>query len=95
MVAGKPVTQLAEELCLSSNLLYNWRLKSQEAQGGSAGARTVGEGSEADALRLLLRENALLKEENLILKKPLENKGKTKGKQRDRKTKGQTRMALR
>ena len=54
---------------MSSNLLYNWRLKSQEAHGGSAGARAVGEGSEADALRLLLRENALLKEENLILKK--------------------------
>ncbi len=69
MATGKPVTQLAEELCLSSNLLYNWRHKSQEAQGGSAGARAVGEGSEADALRLLRRENALLKEENLILKK--------------------------
>jgi transposase len=69
MATGKPVGELAEELCLSSNLLYNWRLKSQEAQGGSTGARAVGEGSEADALRLLRRENALLKEENLILKK--------------------------
>ena len=37
MAAGKPVAELAEELCVSSNLLYNWRLKSQEAQGGSAG----------------------------------------------------------
>lgn len=69
MVTGKPVAELAEELCVSSNLLYNWRLKSQEAQGGSAGARAVGEGSEADALRLLRREVARLKEENLILKK--------------------------
>ena len=69
MAAGKPVAQLAEELCVSSNLLYHWRLHSQEAQGGSAGARAVGEGSAADALRLLRRENALLKEENLILKK--------------------------
>jgi transposase-like protein len=25
---GKPVPQLAEELCISSNLLYNWRLAS-------------------------------------------------------------------
>ena len=69
IAAGKPVAELAEELCVSSNLLYNWRLKSQEAQGGSAGARAVGERSEADALRLLRREVALLKEENLILKK--------------------------
>jgi transposase-like protein len=27
---GKPASQLAEELCISSNLLYKWR---QEAQG--------------------------------------------------------------
>jgi transposase len=69
MATGKPVAQLAEELCMSSNLLYNWRANSKEAQGGSAGARAVGEGSDADALRLLRREVALLKEENLILKK--------------------------
>jgi transposase len=69
MAAGKPVAELAEELCVSSNLLYNWRLKLQDAQGGSAAARAVGEGSEADALRILRRENARLKEENLILKK--------------------------
>lgn len=69
IAAGKPVAELAEELCVSSNLLYNWRLKSQEALGGSAGARAAGEGSGADALRLLRREVARLKEENLILKK--------------------------
>lgn len=69
METGKPVTQLAEERCVSSNLLYNWRLKVQKAQGGSARARAGGEGSAADALRLLRREYALLKEENLILKK--------------------------
>ena len=69
MATGKPVTQLAEELCVSTNLLYNWRLHSQVAQGGSAGARAAGERSEADALRHLRRENALLKEENLILRK--------------------------
>lgn len=69
MATGRPISELAEELGVSSNLLYSWRLNSQEAQGGSAGARAVGERSEADALRLLRRENALLKEENLILKK--------------------------
>ena len=44
IATGKPVTQLAEELCVSSNLLCNWRLKSQEAQGGGAGARSRGRG---------------------------------------------------
>ena len=33
---GKPVSQVAEELCISSNLLYSWR---HGAQPGSAGAR--------------------------------------------------------
>ncbi len=69
MATGKPVAQLAQELCVSSNLLYNWRHHWQVAQGDSAGAQAVGEGSDADALRRLRRENALLKEENLILKK--------------------------
>ena len=39
---GKPVTQVAEELCISSNLLYSWRQNSQGAQLGSAGARAAG-----------------------------------------------------
>jgi transposase-like protein len=63
---GKPVTQVAEELCISSHLLYKWR---QDAQGGSAGPRAEGEGAGADDLRILRRENALLRQENDILKK--------------------------
>ena len=43
---GKPVSQVAEELCISSNLLYSWRHSSQGAQLGSAGARAAGERSE-------------------------------------------------
>jgi len=66
---GKPVPQLAEELCISSNVLYRWRQDSQGAQGGSAGPRAEGEGAGADDLRALRRENALLKMENDILKK--------------------------
>ena len=69
---GKPVSQVAEELCISSNLLYNWRLQKQRAQGaqfGSAGPRAEGERSEVDDLRTLRRENALLRQENDILKK--------------------------
>ena len=61
---GKPVPQVAEELCISSNLLYKWR---QDAQGAQVGS--VGEGAGADDLRALRRENALLRQENDILKK--------------------------
>ena len=66
---GKPVSQVAEELCISSNLLYGWRHGSQGAQLGSAGVRAAGERSEADELRALRRENTLLRQENDILKK--------------------------
>ena len=66
---GKPVSQVAEELCISSNLLYSWRHCSQGAQLGSAGARAAGERSAADELRALCRENSLLRQENDILKK--------------------------
>ena len=66
---GKPVADVAQELQVSSNLLYGWRSQSQRSQGGSAGLRAVGEQSEADALRALRRENARLQAENDILKK--------------------------
>ena len=66
---GKPVSEIAQELCISSNLIYRWRSHLQGAQGGSEGARAVGESSEADDLRSLRRENALLRQENDILKK--------------------------
>ena len=66
---GKPVSQIAEELCIGSNLLYKWKQGSQGAQVGSEGPRAAGESSEADDLRALRRENALLKQENDILKK--------------------------
>jgi transposase len=66
---GKPVSQVAEELWISSNLLYSWRHSSQGAELGSAGARAAGERSAADELRALRRENALLRQENDILKK--------------------------
>ena len=69
IATGKPVSQIAEELCISSNLLYSWRHSSQGSQVGSAGPRAAGERTEADDLRSLRRENALLKMENDILKK--------------------------
>lgn len=66
---GKPVPQVAEELCISSGLLYKWRQDAQGAQVGSAGPRVEGEGAGAADLRALRRENALLRQENDILKK--------------------------
>jgi transposase len=69
LATGKPVTELAQELCISSNLLYNWRQAAQgtpQAGVPNSGAAPV---SEADALRALRRENALLRQENDILKK--------------------------
>lgn len=66
---GKPVAEVAEELCISSDLLYSWRRLSQGPQLGSAGVRASGELSEADELRALRRENLRLQQENDILKK--------------------------
>lgn len=69
MSAGRPVPELAEELRVSTNLLYAWRSSSQGAQVGSEGLRAVGEKAAADDLRVLRREIALLRQENDILKK--------------------------
>jgi transposase len=69
LTTGKPVSQVAQDLCITSNLLYAWKSHSQSTQLGSGGSRTVGEGNEADELRALRREVAHLKIENDILKK--------------------------
>ena len=66
---GKPVSQVAEELCLSSNLLHSWKNNMREARPESRGSRAAGESPGAEELRSLRRENALLKQENDILKK--------------------------
>ena len=66
---GKPVSQLAQELGISDNLLYSWRLASQRAQGGSEGPQAGGAGDAAAEPRALRRELARLKMENDILKK--------------------------
>ena len=63
---GRPVAELAAELGISTNLLYSWRAGSQVASGGPG---AVGEQPGADDLRALRRENALLRQENDILKK--------------------------
>ena len=47
---GKPVSQLAEELCISSNLLYRWR---QDSQGTLSAMRRQ--------TAMLRQEDAILK----------------------------------
>ena len=69
LATGKPVPELAEELRVSSNLLYNWRAESQSPQAGSAGTSAGGGRTEADELRALRRDYARLQIENDILKK--------------------------
>ena len=56
---GKPVSEVAEDLEIGTNVLYRWvRDGGQPTQIGSAGGRAVGEEPEADELRRLRRENA-------------------------------------
>jgi transposase len=69
LALGRPVSELAEELCVSPNLLYSWRSSSQGARVGSEGGRAGGENAAADDPRALRREIALLRQENDILKK--------------------------
>jgi transposase len=66
---GKPASEVAEELCVSTSVLYRWKQQGEHSQVVSVGQRAVGERPGADDLRVLRRENALLKQENEILKK--------------------------
>ena len=68
--AGKPPSEIAEDLEIGTGLLYRWRRTlSQQTQIGSGAQRAGGEENEADELRRLRRENATLQLENDILKK--------------------------
>jgi transposase len=67
---GKPVVEVAEDLGISSSLLYGWLRKGpQPAHLGSERPRALGEEPVADEVRRLRREVANLKLENDILKK--------------------------
>ncbi len=61
---GKPVSRLAEELCISPGLLHKWRQGTQVAR---AGTRAGGERDGTHDLGALRREIALLRAENDIL----------------------------
>lgn len=60
---GLPVSQVAEDLGISRNLLSTWRKKISEDITGSD------ELSSAKEIKRLRRENAVLREERDILKK--------------------------
>lgn len=66
---GKPVSELAEELGISSDLLYSWRRSARGGGEALAVARQRDQAGAADDLRALRRENAQLRMENDILKK--------------------------
>jgi transposase-like protein len=51
----KPVPQIAEELCISSSLLYRWKQDSHGSQPGSEGSRAVGEGDMLYVFRVAVR----------------------------------------
>ena len=65
VLEGRPATEVAADLGISANLLYRWKSK---ALGEGAVPATAGMVSEAESLRLRLRE---VERERDILKKAL------------------------
>ena len=64
---GKPVSEVAADLGISTDLIYRWRKEGPKGFGTDLGSRP--EAGESDELRRLKREVAHLKMENDILKK--------------------------
>lgn len=66
--SGKPASEVARELDISSNTLYGWISKyGEHGEKAFPGSGRLHEAD--DELRKLRRENMDLKEENAILKK--------------------------
>jgi len=72
---GRPVPDVAKELCIGQSILYRWTQSQRQhqhqapAQLGGVVQRAAGELDEAAELRRLRKENAQLLLENDILKK--------------------------
>lgn len=64
--SGKPVTQIAKDLGISPDTLYNWLKQDQIDSGVRSDGLTT---AEREELRALRRENRILREEREILKK--------------------------
>jgi transposase len=65
IATGRPVSEIAGELCVSPSLLYSWQKASRRTPAaGSEGARDA-----TDEMRALRKELARLRQENDILKK--------------------------
>ena len=67
---GKPVAEVARDLCVGQDLIYAWRRKAnQPAELRSEGQVAVGDEDVAQELSRLRREVASLRIDNDILKK--------------------------
>ncbi|NCF84304.1 MAG: transposase, partial [Verrucomicrobiaceae bacterium] len=60
---GKPVSEVAKDLGIPSDLIYRWRREMSPLGRGSQGCRAVGEEVEVSELRELRREVANLRVE--------------------------------
>ncbi len=60
---GRPVAEIAAELCISTNLLYSWKQAARRTQPPGSSVEM------GDDLRAMRRELARLRVENDILKK--------------------------
>jgi transposase-like protein len=69
MGPGKPVTGIAEELFISSNMLYKWKQEAQGAPSGNKGSPAADERLAAADWRSLRGENDFLQSDKDILKK--------------------------
>ena len=68
--AGKPVAEIAQDLCISKDLIYTWRRRAQEpSQLRSEGQGAGGDEDVAKELARLRREVTELRIDNDILKK--------------------------
>lgn len=69
LATGRPVSEIAEELCISTSLLYSWQRASRRTPAGGEGAPAAGERDATDEMRALRKELTRLRQENDILKK--------------------------